>query len=225
MPVPSEIFGSLDKFANANWRSVQLPGLSRSKPRGDQTQIALLLGAVIAEGFIAVEAKDAAELKDLGGAALTLARALGVERVVMRRSESIVENAEKNDWGAVRREWDAVLPDVQRGMKELRSEPLSQLVSLGGWLRGTRALTGLILQKYSARSAEMLRQPALLQYFEKRLREMGTNASVSKMGVGLKKMQILVADSSQAIPENSVKDLAIICDELLGSVETVGADR
>lgn len=40
----------------------------------DSTQIALLLGAVIGEGFIAVEARDAAEVKEAGSAVLTLAR-------------------------------------------------------------------------------------------------------------------------------------------------------
>ncbi len=61
VPIPSEVFDSLDKFSNANWRSVQRDGLARAKPHGDQTQIALLLGVVIGEGFIAVEAHDAAE--------------------------------------------------------------------------------------------------------------------------------------------------------------------
>lgn len=50
--------------------------------------------------------------------------------------------------------------------KQLKSEQLSQLVSLGGWLRGTRALTALILQRYSPKGAELLRQPALIDRFE-----------------------------------------------------------
>jgi len=57
VPVPREVFKSLDKFANSNWVRVQRRGLARWKPHGDQPQISLLLGAIIAEGFIAVEAK------------------------------------------------------------------------------------------------------------------------------------------------------------------------
>ncbi len=220
VPIPSEVFGSLDKFSNSNWQLVQMDGLAHAKPHGDQTQIALLLGVVIGEGFIAVAAHDAAEVKEIGSAVLTLARALGVEPTVMRRSRSIVEHADKNDWPAVRKEWDDVLPDVQEGMKQLESEQLSQLVSLGGWLRGTKALTALILQRYSAEEAELLRQPALLDRFETQLGKMAPNASVSKMREGVRKMRVLVADSRQPIAEKSVGDLAVLCDELL---RTIGA--
>ena len=219
VPIPSEVFGTLDKFANSNWRAVQRSALGQARAQGDQTQIALLLGVVIAEGFIAVEAEDAAAVKDIGTAALALARALGVERAVIRRSKSIVDAAEKNDWAAVRKEWDEVLPDVQQGMKEMVSAPLSQLVSVGGWLRGTDALTALILQRYSAEGAELLRQPAMLDYFEKQLGKMDSTDSVSKMQEGIRKMRLLVAGSAQPISEKSVKDLATVCDELLGTID------
>ena len=120
---------------------------------------------------------------------LRLARALGVQPTVMRRSQSILDLADKGDWAAVRTEWDAVLPEVRDGMKQIKSEQLSQLVSLGGWLRGTRALTALILQRYTAEDAELLRQPALLDRFEKQLREMPPNAAVPAMQDGIRKMR------------------------------------
>ena len=169
VPVPSEIFNTLDKFRHSNWRAVQRPELARWKPPGDQAPNALLLGAVIAEGFIAVEAEDAAETKSLGRAVLKLARGLGVKKAALRRSRSIVDYAEKEDWPAVRKEWDGVLPDVQQGMKQLRSEQLAQLVSLGGWVRGAEAFAVLVSQDYSKPDAELLRQPALFDHFEKQL--------------------------------------------------------
>ncbi len=224
VPIPSKVFESLDKFSNANWRLIQLDGLARAKPHGDQTQVALLLGVVIGEGFIAVEAQDAAEVKEVGSAVLTLARSLGVEPTVMRRSRSIVEHADKNDWPAVRRVWDGVLPEVQEGMKQLNSEQLSQLVSLGGWLRGTRALTALILQRYSAEDAELLRQPALLDRFETQLGKMPQTATISRMQEGVRKMRSLVAGADWPASEKSVRDLALLCDELLALIEAKAAD-
>ncbi len=218
VPIPSEVFGSLERFSNSNWRLVQMESLAQAKPHGDETQIALLLGISIGEGFIAVAARDAAEVKEVGSAVLRLARALGVQPTVLRRSQSIVDLADKGDWSAVRTEWDAVLPEVQEGMKQIKSEQLSQLVSLGGWLRGTRALTALILQRYSAEDAELLRQPALLDRFEKQLRAMRPNASVSEMQEGVRKMRALVAASRDPISEQSVRDLSVICDELLRSI-------
>ena len=221
VPIPAEVFGALDKFSSSNWRLVQIDGLARAKSHGDDTQIALLLGVLIGEGFIAVEAHDAAEVKDVGSAVLRLARALGVQPTVMRRSRSIVEFANKNDWPAVRKEWDAVLPEVQEGMKQIKSEQLSQLVSLGGWLRGTRALAALILQRYSAADAELLRQPALLDRFEKQLSQMRPTANVAKMHEGIEQMKSLVARSGEPISEQSVRDLSVLCDGLLAMI--VGA--
>jgi hypothetical protein len=218
VPIPAEVFGSLDKFSNSNWRLVQIDGLAHVKPHGDDTQIALLLGVSIGEGFIAVEAHDPARVKDVGSAVLRLARALGVQPTVMRRSQSIVEFANKNDWPAVRKEWDAVLPEVQEGMKQLKSEQLSQLVSLGGWLRGTHALTALILQRYSADDAELLRQTALLDHFEKQLSQMRPNANVAKMREGVQQMKTLVARSGEPISEQSVRDLSVLCDGLLARI-------
>ena len=173
---------------------------------------------MIAEGFVAVEAKDPAEIKALGNAVLAHARGLGVEQTVVRHSRSIVEKAEKGDWTAVRKEWDGVLPDVKQAMGEVKSEQLSQLVSLGGWLRGTDALATLVLQRYSPRGAELLKQPGLLDYLEAQLDEMKANPNVGEMKKGVRNMRVLVAGPSQPLSKKTVQDIAVLCDELLGTL-------
>jgi hypothetical protein len=222
VPVPSEIFNTLDKFTNSNWRAVQRPELAQWRSHSDQAKNALLLGVVIAEGFIAVEAKDAAETKRVGRAVLTLARGLGIEKAALRRSRSIVEHAERGDWAAVRKEWDGVLPDVQHGMNELKSQQLAQLVSLGGWLRGTEALTALLLQNYSNQEAELLRQPAMLGYFEKRLaamsNDMQTNPVIVAMREGTQKIRLLLPDEDAQISQKTVKEISTISEKLFKSL-------
>lgn len=225
VPVPREVFESLDKFPNANWVLVQRRELPSWKPHGDQAQTALLLGATIAEGFIAVEARDVDQVKIIGSAVLKLAGAIGVKQSVLRHSRAIVENAEKNDWNAVRKEWDGVFADVEDAMRELDSEQLSQLVSLGGWLRGTEVLTALILQNYSPDGAELLRQPASLDYFEKRItkmtRALRSVALVAKMQQGIRRIRpLLRSDDGEArLSEKTVKEIGAITKEL---VEEIG---
>jgi hypothetical protein len=224
VPVPRVVFESLDKFANSNWVRAQRPGLARRKPHGDQAQIALLLGAVIAEGFIAVEAQDVDQVKNIGSAVLKFAAAIGVEKSVLQRSRAIIEDAERGDWNAVREEWDRVFADVEGAMRELDSEQLSQLVSLGGWLRGTEALTELILQTYSTDGAELLRQPASLDYFEKRIlemnRELRSKALVSRMQQGIRKIRPLVrSDGGAPLSEKTVKEIGAISKELVEAIE------
>ncbi len=222
VPVPREIFDTLDKFASSNWRAVQRPELAQQRPHGEQSETALLLGVVIAEGFIAVEAEDAGEVESVGRAVLKLARGLGVEKAALRRSRSIVEHAGKGDWAGIRKEWDGVLPDVQQGMNELQSEQLAQLVSLGGWLRGTEALTALVLQNYSSQNAELLRQPALLDHFEKRLAGMSddvrTKPTIVRMREGIQKIRPLVASEDLQISQEKVREISNVSKELLKSL-------
>src|SRR4051794_31294410 len=66
MPVPSEIFKVLDKLGKPNWSALQRPVNNVVQPIGEQAQIALILGTVVAEGFIAVEAEDTQEVKQIG---------------------------------------------------------------------------------------------------------------------------------------------------------------
>ena len=76
VPVPSEIFAVLDKLGNPNWKAQLREGKVRTPE--DRVRTALLLGNVIAEGFVAVEAEDAERVKELGRQVLTLAEAINV---------------------------------------------------------------------------------------------------------------------------------------------------
>ncbi len=222
VPVPAEIFSTLDRFADSNWVRVQRLEVTRWRPRVDQAETALLLGATIAEGFIAVEARDALTVQNVGRAVLKMARGLGVERAALRRSRSIVDHAERQDWPAVRREWDGVLPDVQQGMKELRSEQLAQLVSLGGWVRGAEALSALVLQNFSTENAEFLRQLTLLDYFEKNLGEMDeeiqTNPAVQRIRAAIKKVRPQLAEEEGPLTREMVKEISVIARDLMKSL-------
>jgi hypothetical protein len=223
VPVPREIFGALDKFANSNWVEVQRREMPKWKAPTDRAQISLLLGALIAEGFMAVEAKDADQVKHIGSAVLKLAAALGVKMSVLRRSSAIIEDAERGDWDAVREEWDGVFADVEEAMRELKSEQLSQLVSVGGWLRGTEALTELILQNYSPTQAELLRQPASLDYFAKRITEMDnplrSTDLVLKLQRGIRRIRPLMrSDGDAPLSEKAVKEMAAITRELIDEI-------
>jgi hypothetical protein len=219
VPVPKEIFHSLDEFRGAHWRAVQQPDVVYWKSHGDQVQIAILLGVEIAEGFIAMEARDSTEVKNLGTTVLKLARGLGVEKGAIRRSRSIMENADKNEWTAARKEWDGVFSDLQSGMIEIKSKELAQLVSLGGWLRGTEALSTLVLQNYSTKRAELIRQPILLDYLEKEL--LGLNSEVkkrpiiAKMVEGIRRIRVLIQDENGPPTEKTVREIDGICEQLV----------
>ncbi len=170
VPVPSEIFNVLDKLGSPNWKAEMRDKLGNNT--GNRAQVALLLGTIIADGFVAVEAEDSEKVKQIGQEVLTLADAINVRRAVISRSKSITEKADAKNWKGTRAELDGALQDVRGAMEELGDEDLAQLVSLGGWIRGTAVLTSIVGKNYTPDGAELLNQPELVNYFGRRIDNM-----------------------------------------------------
>ncbi len=225
VPVPSEIFNVLDKLGKPNWTSVLRAPNGVAKPFGQQPQVALYMGTIIAEGFIAVEAEDAEAVKNIGKSVLSLATALSVRKEVTSRANAIIAAADKKDWGQVRKELDGALGEVRGAMKALGDEQLSHLVSLGGWLRGTEALCAVVDKNYSKDGADLLRQQMLLSFFDNKLdafsKKKPVNPLIPKIKGGLKSIQPLIGLAADAdISAKSVKEIGDITAGLVKSIQT-----
>ena len=223
VPVPSEIFGVLDKLTRPRWAEVLRPMKGVAKPVGDPPQVALLLGVVIAEGFVAVEAEDADQVQKIGRSVLNLSEALGVSKAVQKRAKAIIDASDKKEWKLVRKELDRALSDVKEAMAQLGNEQLSQLVSLGGWLRGTEALCEVLSTSYSRDGADLLHQPMLLDYFAQQLAGMKgrykKNAVIGKIESGLKDIRPLLGLSDGAeISAKSVHEVGVISAGLVKAI-------
>ncbi len=221
VPVPTEVFGVLDKLGSPNWHEVLRP--VKTENPGKRPQVALLLGATIAEGFIAVEAQEAEEVKKIGRQVLSLSKAIGVQKSVISRTSSIIEAADKKDWQTIRQEFDGASKDVKQAMIELKDAQLAQLVSLGGWLRGTEALTQVVGKNYSKDGAELLHQPAILDYFQRkvdglnpRLKE---NAVVKKIARRLPELHTLIEPAGGVSPQK-VEKIHSITAELVKTISS-----
>src|SRR5256885_8233163 len=64
VPLPNEIFGALNKLGSVNWR--EFVRTEKTSNFTERPRIALLLGTVIADGFIAVQAEDAPAVEGIG---------------------------------------------------------------------------------------------------------------------------------------------------------------
>jgi hypothetical protein len=170
VPLPNEVFGALNKLGSVNWK--EYVRNDKGTNFTERPRIALLLGTVIADGFIAVQAEDAPTVKEIGQRVLNLSRGIGVGNSITPHAKAITEAADKRKWDSVRLELDRTQNSVQQAMNEVHDQKLSQLVSLGGWLRGTEVLTAVVAKRFSADGAELLHQPDLLTYFQTRLDSM-----------------------------------------------------
>src|ERR1700688_4228431 len=169
IPTPGELFAALEKPGKPNWVG-QMRGPVGMNYK-NRAQIALNLGGLIADGFIAVEAKDSQQVKNIGTEIIKLAKALGVSENVLSRGNSINEFAENDEWDALQEELEATQNEVKSSMQTHRDEDLVILVSVGGWIRGTQAVSAAVMQNYDERAAYVLRQLAEVSFIQSKLNE------------------------------------------------------
>jgi len=169
IPTPGELFAALEKPGKPDWAGqyrTPIPMTYRNR-----AQIALNLGGLIADGFIAVEAQDSQQVKNIGTDIIKLAKALGVSENVLSRGNSINEFAENSEWDVLHEELEATQNEVKASMQSHQDQDLVILVSLGGWIRGTQAVTASVIKNYDEQSGKVLRQPAVVSFIHSRIND------------------------------------------------------
>jgi hypothetical protein len=206
IPTPGELFAALEKPGKPNW-SGQYRGPMPMTYR-NRAQIALNLGGLIADGFIAVEAKDSQQVKNIGSDIIKLAKALGVSENLLSRGNSINEFAETDEWDALQEELEATQNEVKSSMQSHSDQDLVILVSLGGWIRGTQVVSRAIMQNYDERSAKVLRQPALISFMQSKIHEISPELrgeplikDVSEQLTGIEKLVSFPAGKAPSLDE------------------------
>src|SRR5215472_15001470 len=167
IPTPGELFAALEKPGKTNWAG-QYRG-PMPVTYANRAQIALNLGGLIADGFIAVEAKDGQQVKNIGSDIIKLGKALGVSEQLLSRGNSINEFAETNQWDTLQEELEATQNEVKSSMQSHADQDLVILVTVGGWIRGTQVVTGAIIKNYNESAAKVLREPALVHFMQSKL--------------------------------------------------------
>ena len=220
VPVPSEIFSVLDKLGEPNWRQElrKLPNANTS----DRMRLSLLFGTTVAEGFVAVQAQDKKAVEDIGKEVIDLAKALGLSKSVLPHAQSILDAADRNDWPAIRKEFDLTQKTVRDTMEQMKDADLSQCVSIGGWLRGTAAVTSVVTKNFSEDRSELLNQPMLVNHFIGSISKMPPSARkhpmVQSISKGLGDVKQVMDGSAKGFSKDSVTEIGKTCNDLLGTI-------
>lgn len=224
VPVPSELLTVLDKLGDPDWKK-ELQ-LSARPVFTDRQDVALLLGATVADGFIAVQAGDVDSIEKIGREVLQLARSLGVKDAVTQHCNLITTAAKKNDWAAVRDALDATQATVRERMEMMKDGSLAEFISIGGWLRGTQVITSVIGKSFTPERAELLHQPDLARYFLDTLQELDAKGKpaekMSLIGGGLTQIHEIMANTEQQLDKEAVATIQRITTELVNRIQTKG---
>lgn len=222
IPVPNEVFSSLDKLGKRNWRN-HIEPLKVDIPT-DRREIALLFGLVIADGFVAVQAEAADQVQEVGREVMRLSEALGVKHAVVAHAQSIIESAVESDWERVRAELDRTQSTVVQTMEEMHDQVVAELVSIGGWLGGTRALAATLNEKYDVQGSELLHQADLIKQLGVRAGEIadeGRDSQVlDQVHVGFTELAaILERSHGGVVTEKDVAEILTLSKNLSKAIQ------
>jgi hypothetical protein len=223
LPMPSELFSALGKKGKPDWSAFlrKAPAAKFS----NRQQIALNLGGLIADGYLAVEAQDAGQVRTIARDINSLATSLGVQEKIVNRGNKIIEFATEGHWDALMEELEAVQNEVIDVMEAQEDQNFVTLVLLGGWLRGTEVVTSYLTKNYTPEGARVLRQPAVVHYFLKKMADMPKRILDTRLmtdvRVALFAIQKAVAFNQDATPsEEDVKKLNELAAEVVKKIST-----
>jgi len=221
IPSPGESMAAIDKEAKPNWQSVYRAPIPTNF--SNRVQIALNIGGLIADGYMAVAAEDSQQVKNIGKDLIALAKSLAVSENVIARGNSIVDFAENNEWSALKVELDATQNEVKLALEQHKDDDLVSLVTLGGWIRGTEAISAWISDNYTPAAAKLLRQPAIVATIRARIAELPEKVQsdplLQTVSARLAEIQDLVSFPRDKIPSREeVKRLRELSKRLVEAI-------
>jgi hypothetical protein len=167
IPMPGEFMAALNKIGKLDWTTKFRPPIVTNY--SSRPQAALNLGGLIADGYIAIEAEDGQQVKNIGKDVLALAKTLGVSKDVVERASSIASFAEESQWDQLKEELESTQNEVKTAMADAKDQDLVTLITVGGWLRGVEAISAHVAANYSELGAKLLRQPGIVSFLNKNL--------------------------------------------------------
>lgn len=162
IPCPGEIFAAINKVSRPNWSALARGG--NAPVTTNRAQLALAVGILVTNGYIAVEAQDGQQVKNIGRDIMTMSKALGVGQNILSRGNNLIEFADHNQWDSLRNELEATENEVKTTMVEQQDRNLVTLTSAGAWLRGLEVAADIITKHYSTEGAALLCEPELARH-------------------------------------------------------------
>ncbi len=188
-PSIKRIFDDLDKLAPLPADELKHPMPERMPL--NRSDLALEIGFLIADGFMAVQAGQMNKIEPLAKELSRYSRALGAGERVNRHAAGLLKSAENNDIEAVKKELSATQRDVETDLIHLRDVDLAHLISLGGWIRALEVGSRAVEKKYTLDRAKNLYREDITDYYEGSIASLDPRISERK---DIMAMRIIIMD-------------------------------
>jgi hypothetical protein len=226
MPTPYDKFIALDQLVpsgeinwNQTFRKVAVD-IDPDQFTEKDVVIPMVLGVRIADGVMAVKARDVELLNKAASDIETLAKRLGVADADLNRARSVRAAANKKEWLNVFMELGFFQQDIMKKLEDKESAARTTLLIVSGWLQGARYTTALIEDHYTAATSNLLREPKLIQALAAKMETLPAaskqNPAVAKVREALPKIEkIIDIPLDGSVPKESVAELNRLSTEVV----------
>lgn len=175
-PSISKIFAQLD-----NLPAIPEEYVLRRRPENlplDAGKLALEMGYLMADGFIAVRSGHMNDIKPIALDLTRYGKAMGVGEKMNVYSAGLLEHAEKGQLQEFKRILASTQGAVNEELTALRDPDLAHLLALGGWVRALEASAVAIESRFDEAQARVVFYPDAPAYFDEILQ--GVNPRTAK---------------------------------------------
>ena len=218
-PSIKKLFEELDDLGSLPYEKLQRK--IGDAPR-DRSLVALSLGVLIADGFLAVHSDQILELRDIGGAILKHTKILGSGKGAIRHVKTILESSALEELDTLKQELSKTQVDVEAEMVLLRDVDIAHLVGLGGWLRAMQIGANSSLAPFNPERAQKLARVEIVEYFINSLSELNPKIRESENITRIRRrlVQVLVIINAPEGPDKTfteaqVREIATKSDDLV----------
>ena len=224
MPTPYDKFIALDQVltkTKVNWpqtfRKVAVD-IDPDSFTDKDVAVPMILGVRIADGVMAIKAKDAELLNKCATDIEKLAKKLGLSDADLGRARAVRAAANKGEWLKVFMELGFFQQDIMKKIDEPEHVTHGTLLIVTGWMQGARYTTTVIDENYSPETSNLLREPLLARALNEKLgslpADLQSKPLVGKLRDVLPQIEkILNVPRDGAIPKEDVEQLNKLATE------------
>ena len=166
MPSPFDKFLAIDIAlkGKVNWKKAYTATAEKVDPdkfSDKEIGIPMALGVRIADGVMAVKARDAESLNQCADDIEKLARRMGIPDGELRRARDVRDAANRGEWLRVFMDLAFFQQDIMRLIRTGDNQTKGTLLIVAGWMQGARYTSRLITENYSPDLSNILREPLL----------------------------------------------------------------
>jgi hypothetical protein len=166
MPSPFDKFLAIDLAlkGKVSWKKAYAASSEKLDPdkfTDKEIGIPMALGVRIADGVMAVKARDAELLNECANDIEKLAKRMGIADGELRRARDVRDAANRGEWLRVFMDLAFFQQDIMRLISTEENRTKGTLLIVSGWMQGARYTSKLVGQNYSPELSNILREPLL----------------------------------------------------------------